>query len=133
MNKSELINAVAEKAALSKKDSEAAVAAAQELYLLAVVCHLAEEFAGFGIENNSSAGHVDNHVLSVLAKRAATGTALAVAGKNVAAVSERQQGPHVAVATEYYMTATAAVTPVRTSFGNIFCSVEMTRTGATLA
>ena len=48
MNKSELINAVAEKAALSKKDSEAAVAAALD----AIAAALAEgdevRLVGFG-------------------------------------------------------------------------------------
>ena len=113
--------------------AETAAASAQELYLFAVGCHLTQKFTGFGIEDNGSTGHVDNHILAVLAERASAGTALAVSGKDVTAVAQRKQSPHVAVATQYYMTATASVTPVRASFGDIFCPIKMTRSGATLA
>ena len=48
MNKSELINAVAEKAALSKKDSEAAVAAALDAITAALADGDEVRLVGFG-------------------------------------------------------------------------------------
>lgn len=48
MNKSELINAVAEKAALSKKDSEAAVTAALDAITAALVEGDEVRLVGFG-------------------------------------------------------------------------------------
>jgi len=48
MNKAELINAVAEKAALSKKDSEAAVAAALETITAALAEGEEVRLVGFG-------------------------------------------------------------------------------------
>lgn len=48
MNKSELINAVAEKAALSKKDSEAAVAAALDAIAAALADGDEVRLVGFG-------------------------------------------------------------------------------------
>ena len=48
MNKSELINAVAEKAALSKKDSEAAVAAALDAISAALAEGDEVRLVGFG-------------------------------------------------------------------------------------
>ena len=48
MNKSELINAVAEKAALSKKDSEAAVTAALDAIIAALADGDEVRLVGFG-------------------------------------------------------------------------------------
>ena len=48
MNKSELINAVAEKAALSKKDSESAVTAALDAITAALVQGEKVQLVGFG-------------------------------------------------------------------------------------
>ena len=48
MNKSELINAVAEKAALSKKDSEAAVTAALDAITAALADGYEVRLVGFG-------------------------------------------------------------------------------------
>ena len=48
--------------------AEASAASAQEFHFLAVVLDFAEEFAGFGVKDDCSAGNVDDDVVAVLAE-----------------------------------------------------------------
>ena len=105
--------------------AEAAFAAAQELYLLAVVCHLAEEFSGFGIEHHCSAGHFNDLVLAVFTETASGRTALSVSGEDMPAVAQGEECPHVFVATQYHMASASAVSSVGATFWHIFSAMEM--------
>ena len=113
--------------------AETAAAALQQRHLLAVVAHLAEVFARLGVEDDGAARNLNGDVLAVLAERASGAAALAVAGEYMAAELQRKQRPHVFVALEDDVAATAAVTAVGTSLRHIFGSVEMTRAGTALA
>ncbi len=118
--------------ALEVPVAQAAAAAAQQLHELAVVGHLREVLAVFCVVHHRAAGHVDDHILAVLAEAAAGAAALAVAGEDVAAVFQGQQRPHVAVAAQDYVAAAAAVAAVGAAFGHILGAVEVARAGAAL-
>lgn len=105
--------------------AEATVATAKQFNLFAVVFNLTEEIARLGIKNDSAARNINYNILAVLTKRATARATLAVAGKNMATIFERKQGPHVFVATQYDMAATTTVATVGTSFRNIFCAIKM--------
>ena len=53
----------------------------EELHFLTVVGYLAEVFTGFGIKNDSTAGHFNNNIFAILAKASAAGTRLTVTGE----------------------------------------------------
>lgn len=57
---------------------------------------------------------------------------MSVSGKNMSAVAQREQSPHVRIAPEDDVTATAAVAAVGSALGYILGSVEMTRAGTAL-
>ena len=113
--------------------TKTAATAAQKLDFLAVVGYFAEIFTGFGVKDNGAAGHFYNHIVTVFTERPATGAAATVSGENVAAIAQGEQSPHIAVAFENDMSAAAAITTVGATFGNVFGTIEMTRTGATFA
>ena len=105
--------------------AETASAAAQQLHLLAVFGDFAEVFAAFGVEHDCAAGNFHHDIVAVFAEAAASGAAFPVAGEYVSPVFQRQQRPHVAVALEDDMAATATVAAVGSAFGNIFGAVEV--------
>ena len=113
--------------------AESSLAASEQVDCLAVLCHLAEEFAGVGVEDGCAYGHLHNLVLSVLAVGAARAAALAVRGEDVAPVAEREQCPEVTVSFEDDMSSAAAVASVGTAFGDILGAVVMAAARAPFA
>ena len=113
--------------------AEAAAPAAKQFHFLTVVVHFAEELAGFGVEHHGARRHLYHGIIAVLTEAAAAASALAVTGKHVAVVFQRQQCPHLFVAAQYHVTAATAVAAVGSAFRHIFGAVEMTRSGAALA
>ncbi len=110
--------------------AESSLAASEQVDCLAVLCHLAEEFAGVGVEDGCAYGHLHNLVLSVLALGAAR---VAVRGEDVAPVAEREQCPEVTVSFEDDMSSAAAVASVGTAFGYILGAVVMAAARAPFA
>ncbi len=113
--------------------AEAAAAAAQQLHELSVVGDLRQVVARFGVVHHRAAGHIYGYVLAVFSETAPGAAALTVAGEYVAAVFERQQRPHVAVAAQDDVAAAAAVAAVGAAFGHILGAVEMARAGSAFA
>lgn len=113
--------------------AQASLSATQQIYLLPVFGDLAKELAGIGIKDGSADGHLYHAVLPVAAMASSGSSALPVGGEDVPLVTQGQEGPHMAVSTQDHVAATAAVTTVGTSLGNIFRPVEMPATGPTLA
>ena len=113
--------------------AQAAASAAQKLNLLSVAGHFGKVFARLGVVDDRSAGYVDDDVVAVLTEAASAGAALAVAGKYVAAVFQRQERPHVGVAAKYDVAAASAVATVGASLGDVFGAVKVARAGAALA
>ena len=107
--------------------AQAASASTKELHFLPVVGYLAKVFAGIGIEHDCAAWHFDGLVFTVFAEAPAGRAALPVSGKDVAAVSQWEEGPHVFITTKDDVPSTPSVTSVGTSLGYIFCTVEMER------
>jgi hypothetical protein len=103
--------------------AKSAFTATEELNLLSVFGHFTKELACLGVENGCADWHFDGAVFAVFTKRAIGAAALSVGGEDVALITEVEQRPHVAIATENDMTAATAVAAVRTTFRHIFSSV----------
>ena len=113
--------------------SESSATAAQKLYLLAVLSHLTQEVAGFGVKHHCAARYFDYLVLAVLARTAVAGSALSVACKHVTLILQRQECPHVFIAAQDYVASATSVATVGTAFGNELVAVEVTRSGTAFA
>ena len=105
--------------------AETSAASAQQFYLLAVIVHLAEKFAGVGVIDHGAAGHLHHHVGAVFSRAAVGAAALTVAGKDMAVEFQGQESPHVGIAAQYDVASAAAVAAVGSAFRHIFGSVEM--------
>ena len=113
--------------------AQTASSAAQEFHFLTVVGNLTEVLSRLSIENHSTAWHVDDNIVAILAETASARTALTVAGEYVAAVFKRQKRPHITVAPENDVSSAAAVSAVGTTLGHVFGTIEMARAGAALS
>ena len=72
-------------------------------------------------------------VFAVASGATVCSASLPVCGKYVPAVFQVQQRPQIAVATQYYVSATASVATIGATFRHILCPVEVQRTSTTLA
>ncbi len=113
--------------------AKSAFAASEELYFLSVFRYVSEEFPCLGIEHRRAHGHFDCAVFSVLAERAPGSSRLSVGGEYVSLISQMEQRPYVAVASQDYMASAAAVAAVGAAFGYILRAVEMAASRASFA
>jgi hypothetical protein len=96
--------------------------------LFAMGNHLYKEVSCFGVAGNGSQRHFDGDILAVFACLVRFRPIMTMTGKNVLPVSEVQQGPQVAIATQDDMTSASSVTSVRSAFGDEFLPAQMCRT-----
>ena len=89
--------------------AKTSAAAFQQYHLLPVLHYIAEEFACLGVVSDSSAGHINNLVLSCSSGALVYAAALTVASEYVALVLQVEQCPVVAVAAKDDVSSTTAV------------------------
>ena len=113
--------------------AESSLATAQELDFLAVACHLTQKLPRLGIEHRRADRDLYYSVLPILAERTVFASRLTVSGENMTLIAQMKEGPHIAVPLEDNMSSASSVAPVRSPFGHIFGTVEMTASGSSLS
>ena len=105
----------------------------QENGFLAIGGDFQDFFAGLGIPSHRTQGDFQDHIGSLRPCFESGRTVDAGIGHDMLAVFEVKEGPKLGIAPQDDVTATAPITPVRTSFGRDFVSVKMHGTGTTAA
>ena len=105
--------------------AKAAAAAAPKDNLLPVFGDFAQQLARFCIAGHGAQRHLQDYVLAVGTGAEASAAGSAVVGFDMLLVLEVDQGPHLGVAAQDDMAATAAVTAVRATLGHIFFPAEV--------
>ncbi len=88
--------------------------------LLAVLCHLANDFIRIGVTADTSQRHIKYLIGTLTTCPQIIATVLSVFSKDVLGVLEVQECPALGVATQNDVPPPTAVTPVRTSLGVVF-------------
>ena len=113
--------------------TQSSATALEQNNLLAVLLDFGEPLARIAVIHDSSAGHFDYTVFTVLAKRTAL-TAFASVGRlYVLLVLKVKQSPEVTVAAQYDMSAATAVSAIRSALGDVLRAVEMQTACTTFA
>ena len=112
--------------------SQSTTSALEQAHHLSVLGNITQELSCLGIIDRSSARHLNYSVLTLLAGALIFGTWGTVGSKDVTRKLKVYKSPQIAVATQENVTSSSAITPIGTTFWNIFCPVQMFRTGTSV-
>ena len=96
--------------------SEATSATGNHHPLLVVLGDFPDHFLSIRIANHGSDWDVDVFVFAVSSMLPVSSAWETMTGQNVLAVLEMQQGPHLCISTQNHVSATAAVSSIRSPF-----------------
>ena len=99
---------------------------------MAVFSNKADEFAGFSIIDNCSAGNFNDLVLSVFSKTTFGTSAFTIGCHDVAVILQVKQCPVIPVSSKINMASSSPVTSVGTTFRNIFGTAKVRRPSSAL-